>query len=282
MGYYSDSTVAENRARIGGIIVFINGVGTLILLGAISTCNMFLQALILAVWRGSSLTIFLLSEQLESDRKYRKVSYTSIFNHKPFLLYFIPWIMFSLVNTLSLSSMPPNFEKTLMDFLLHVEYLLAGIFAILGGFLSDFFGRKRMTIAGFVLLGLGYALLGIFAENFWSWYIYAIVDGMAWGIFSVIFLLTIWGDLAYSGPSEKYYALGGLPYLLSGFLQIILAPYIAQIVPAYAIFSFAAFFLFLAVVPLMYAPETLPERHIRERELKSYIEKAKKIKEKYV
>jgi hypothetical protein len=31
----------------------------------------------------------------------------------------------------------------------------------------------------------------------------------------------------------------------------------------------------------MYAPETLPEKQIKERELKSYIEKAKKEKEKY-
>jgi len=37
----------------------------------------------------------------------------------------------------------------------------------------------------------------------------------------------------------------------------------------------------LAVIPLMYAPETLPEKKIRERELKGYIDKAKKVKEKY-
>jgi hypothetical protein len=38
--------------------------------------------------------------------------------------------------------------------------------------------------------------------------------------------------------------------------------------------------LFLAVLPLLYAPETLPEKKIRDKELKSYIEKAKKAKEK--
>jgi hypothetical protein len=31
----------------------------------------------------------------------------------------------------------------------------------------------------------------------------------------------------------------------------------------------------------MYAPETLPEKKIKEMELRSYAEKAKKIKEKY-
>jgi hypothetical protein len=32
----------------------------------------------------------------------------------------------------------------------------------------------------------------------------------------------------------------------------------------------------------MYAPETLPEKRIRERELKQYIEKAKRIREKSI
>jgi len=32
---------------------------------------------------------------------------------------------------------------------------------------------------------------------------------------------------------------------------------------------------------LVYAPETLPEKKIRERELKNYVVKAQKIREKY-
>jgi len=49
---------------------------------------------------------------------------------------------------------------------------------------------------------------------------------------------------------------------------------------AYAMLSIASFFLFLAVLPLFYAPETLPEKEIKERELKEYLKKARKIKEK--
>ncbi|MCL6579519.1 MAG: hypothetical protein K6T73_09070, partial [Candidatus Bathyarchaeota archaeon] len=78
----------------------------------------------------------------------------------------------------------------------------------------------------------------------------------------------------------KFYALGGLPFLLANFVSILIRPYASAISPT-AAFSFASFFLFLAVLPLMYAPETLPEKKIKERELKEYVEKAKKIKEKY-
>ena len=41
-------------------------------------------------------------------------------------------------------------------------------------------------------------------------------------------------------------------------------------------FSFAAFFLFAATLPLFYAPETLPEKIMKDHDLKSYIENAKK------
>jgi hypothetical protein len=46
-------------------------------------------------------------------------------------------------------------------------------------------------------------------------------------------------------------------------------------------FSLASFFLFVAVLPLMYAPETLPEKKIKDRELRDYLEKAKRTKDKY-
>jgi hypothetical protein len=42
------------------------------------------------------------------------------------------------------------------------------------------------------------------------------------------------------------------------------------------LFSFIAFFLFIAVLPLVYAPETLPEKTMKDRDLKSYIDKAMK------
>jgi hypothetical protein len=39
--------------------------------------------------------------------------------------------------------------------------------------------------------------------------------------------------------------------------------------------------LFLAVLPLFYAPETLPEKVRKERELKFYVEKAQEVAQKY-
>ncbi len=42
------------------------------------------------------------------------------------------------------------------------------------------------------------------------------------------------------------------------------------------IFSFASFFLFIAVLPLVFAPETMSEQIIKNNDLKNYVNKAKK------
>jgi MFS family permease len=281
MSYFADCTSVENRAKLGGLILLVDGLGAL-LLGIAVVDDIVLQALTLAIWRGTGLIVFLMLNPSQVITERRKgVSFRSILRQRPFILYIVPWIMFSLVNYLSLPVQFDILGTTLVNSLGMIENALYGVFAIVGGFLSDIIGRKRITIFGFVLLGLGYAILGINPENLLSWYFYTFVDGVAWGIFSVIFIITVWGDLSYRASSDKYYALGGLPFFVSNFLRLMIGSYIAETVSAYAIFSLTAFFLFLAVIPLMYAPETLPEKKIKERELKKYVEKAKKIKEKY-
>ena len=105
------------------------------------------------------------------------------------------------------------------------------------------------------------------------------VDGVAWGTFGVIFVIVLWGDFSENMRGSKYYAIGALPYLLSIFLEILIAPYIEILIPSRStIFSFASFFLFLSILPLIYAKETLPEKKIKERELQQYIKKAQEMK----
>jgi len=281
MAYFADCTVVENRARLSGItLLFIMGLGAI--MSNLITENIVISSFIQACWRGIGLIpFFFVNLYKEHVKRKAKVSFESIFKERSFALYIIPWTMFSLVNYLSIPIIIHIHGEYFFYLSVIVENILAGIFAIIGGFLSDIIGRKRIAITGFIILGIGYAILGISPLNLFCWYFYTVVDGIAWGMLYVIFLFTLWGDLAYGKPSEKYYALGSLPYLLSNFLRLTLSLFTADTISVYAIFSFAAFFLFLAVIPLMYAPETLPEKKIRERELRQYIEKAKKIREKH-
>ena len=161
-----------------------------------------------------------------------------------------------------------------------IENVLVAIFAVVAGVLLDRFGRKRIAMVGFILLGIGYSVIGLYPEQMASWFFYTAVDGIAWGIFYVIFVMLIWGDLSQNANSDKFYAIGVLPFFISKYLQLILGNYVTSGILPEALFSFIAFFLFLAVLPLVYAPETLPAKTMKDRELKNYIEKAKKIAQK--
>ncbi len=275
MGYHSASSNVGERAKIGGISFLIIGL-IFAVVSVIAPNNLIIACLILAAIRiVGVITFYLLHEEEGEIQDSQKVTYKQIVSHRSFLLYFIPWIMFSIVNYTTipiqerLFSSDPNFV-----FLYSVvENIIIAISAVTAGFIADRSGRKRLTIIGFILLGIGYATLGLLPISI-SGYFYVFADGTAWGIFAVILLLTVWGDLAQEKSSEKFYLIGALPYLFSNFLRLLFQPALADITET-AIFSFASVFLFLAVLPLFYAPELLPEKVMKDRDLKSYIEKAK-------
>ena len=279
MAEFSDNTAIECRAKLSGVVWF----SVMLLSGLIMNFigeNLIINSLILTFWRTASLAVlFFYETNINMAKNYASI--IEVVKNRSFILYLAPWTMFSLVNYLSVNVGINFFGEDFVSVLTLFSSFLAGVFAVFGGIISDTIGRRRTTILGFVLLGFGYALLGIFPQNTATWYFYALIDGITWGIFYVIFLFTIWGELAGHKSSENYYALGSLPHLLSTYLRLIIGSIIAENVSFYAIFSLTAFFLFLAVIPLMFAPETLPERVIRERELRSYIERAKRVRERF-
>jgi ABC-type transport system involved in cytochrome bd biosynthesis fused ATPase/permease subunit len=101
-------------------------------------------------------------------------------------------------------------------------------------------------------------------------------DGAAWGILYVTFIFVVWGDLSEGNNREKYYLLGGMPFLFSGLIEILVQPF-AGTIPITAAFTLASFFLFIAILPLLYASESLSEKTMKDRELKTYLEKAQKF-----
>ncbi len=279
MGYFAKTTASQNRAKLGGIVFLLFGLGYG-LSSIIGSHETFLLAAYLGVWQIvgliSILSIKFVEEHLEQKER---VSYRSIISNKTFLLYVTPWLMFSLINELT-TELNTNyfksgaFPKSLGQNFLLIEIVLAGASAIICGFLADKKGRKRVALVGFVLLGVGYASLGLFSGNYFAAWFYVCVDGLAWGVFSMLFLVTIWGDLAQEKSSEKYYFLGVLPYLFSRLAGGLTGAYISAHVQELTVFSFAAFFLFIAVLPLGYAPETLPDRILKNLDLNSYVNKA--------
>jgi len=281
LAYFADVVSIEIRGSCAGITWCIVGVFTLILALLVSSLDFSLSFMALAIWRGLGVLFFFLGAKMAGkvQEAQNPVAYRSILRKRDVMLYLIPWITFSLVNFTETPMFETLFGSSyfLVNF---VEFALIGCSALVGGILADVVGRKRVIITGFVMLGIGYAVLSFSSGILFSRYLYVLCDGIAGGMFFPLFLAALWGDLAQNSRKEKYYVVGGLPFLLASFLEVIIKPYVEFMGLASA-FSLASFFLFIAVLPLIYAPETLPEKRIREIELKAYLEDAIKAKEKY-
>lgn len=276
---FAEFTDIENRGRSAGIIFLAINVSAPIFAVLVETFDLTTISIISAAWRGFALVLFFHLRTPTRNMETRKpFSFSSIFQHKAFVLYFIAWLLFCSVD---------NFEKLILggfleaDFyssMLLVEAVIGSVFGLVGGWLCDLVGRKRVVIYGFVALGLAYAVISIAPVTIF-WYLYFVVDGVSLGMLWVAFFFVLWGDLSQQGGREKYYAIGSIPYFLTPIIRVIIAPFV--MFPANLAFSLASFFLFVAVLPLMYAPETLPEKKIELRRLRKYAEKAKEVREKH-
>jgi len=285
MEYLTKATVIENRGRVGALAYFATFAGIFVSGMVLGPLDYRTQLGVLGILKFAGLIVFLLLNPSERPARKKTLSYLTIVRERSFLLYFSAWIMFALVNYLSIpilsNQVDAVFGKDFANSSATIEAMITAVFALVGGVLCDTVGRKLVAVSGFIMLGLGYATLGLFPLSFLGWAFYTAVDGAAWGMLGVVFFMTLWGDLAHENSSKKYYALGSLPLLLSSLLQEVVAPDLAASVSFTNVFSLASLFLFLAILPLLYAPETLPEKTMKARELRQYVERAKKVKGNY-
>ena len=281
LSYFAESVAIENRGKVGGIILFVTIFSAPFVLAAMAMLDLTSSAVFLAVWRAWSLPLlFLTSEKgvLPELSAKRAPSLSSVFHNRTFSLYFIAWLMFALVDSFEAEIIKLQIGE-FQFFIGIVEPAIAGISALIGGVISDWVGRKRVLIFGFVSLGIAYATIGFLSKTVpISWFFYFIIDGIALGLLWVIFTMVLWGEVVRYG-TEKYYAVGEAPFFLTQILSLLFAPY-AVLIPEYGTFSLAAFFLFIAVIPLLYARETLPEKKIQQRQLKIYTKEAIELKQK--
>jgi len=280
---FGDFTNVENRGRTAGIVFLAINVSAPIFAVLVKTFDLTTVSIISAIWRGLALImLFPLKTPKKAVGIAKTFSFSSIFQDRAFILYFVAWMLFCFIDNFEklILGNPAVLEADFYSSMLLIEAIIGSIFGLVGGWLCDFIGRKRVVIYGFVTLGLAYAIISIAPAKI-SQYLYFVMDGISLGMLWATFFFVLWADLSQLGNREKYYAIGSAPYFLAILTRVILGPFLAPFIafPAYA-FSLASFFLFLAVLPLMYAPETLPEKKIELRRLKKYVEEARKVKEK--
>ncbi len=284
LAFFTKTTKVENRGRVGGIIFLIANLSAPILAVLFGGLSLMAQSVICAVWRGTGLSVYFLKPKNYDSLKVAKTSFISVLNNRSFLLYFVAWLMFSLVDRFEVAIIEHFLtisNPELLEVMYLIEPVIATFFILIAGFMCDWIGRKKIVLSGFVALGVAYATIGFFPPSDLSWYLYFIIDGMAWGIFYLTFVLILWGDLSQSGSREQYYALGSIPYFISYVIPRLVTDSFVEGIELYAAFSLASFFIFAAVMPLVFAPETLPEKKMELRRLRSFAEDAKKAREKY-
>jgi MFS family permease len=266
LSYFVDVTQVENRGRISGIMLFSANMAAPILAIAFSGLDLTTSLWVFAGWRLLGLIVLFLQPAERNSSPERKLgdSFSGIFKDKTFGFYLLAWIMFCLVDSIGgpivIDSLGDVSESMAI-----ISPIIAGITTLTAGIMADWIGRKRIVLYGFVSLGIAYAIIGITA-----------------GLLFVIFLLILWGDMSQSGFREMYYAIGVSPLFLTQIIGVAYYEHLINIQEnSNVLFSLAAFFLFLAVLPLLYAPETLPEKKIELRRLRKFVDNAKKEKEKY-
>jgi len=288
LAYFGDNVVMKKRGSKAGLAFLATNLVAASFVLFLQTVNSGLAttALIAAVWRGLGLTIFLGVKHEEKEAKLAQkstVSLLSVFRNRSFMLYFAAWLFFCLIDRSEKPILLAFFGTDIYNSQFLIGPIIGSVSALVGGTLADSVGRKRLTMFGFIILGLAYAVIGIVPPSLYSWYFYVIMDAIGAGILWVNFILVLWGDLALHDAKEKYYLVGSMPFFITDIVRFLMPVVLTieeRIRLAYAMLSIASFFLFLAVLPLFYAPETLPEKEIKERELKEYLKKARKIKEK--
>ncbi len=278
--FLADSTESEERGRVSGLIILITFILTFMGIAIIPLLGTGIIGIVaFCVLLRCSGFIPLIFDKCE--RKLPKIdSWRSVIKNNNFALYLFPWILFNLAaglldwSSASLSKSPDI--ETARNLGVEIGYVFTAFSGVIAGLLADRFGRKQPIVIALVLIGISFALLG-FAQIPQTILIYYSVYGIAWGFLFAIYL-TVPGDVSSTLSKEKFYALGTIVPLtiftssssILNFLEIqgistgLLSPILSAII-------------FLSIIPVLRANETLPSSKINARKIKEHLNKVGKL-----
>lgn len=275
LAFIAESTAVEERARVAGTMILVTLLTLSVVIGADSVFGFSLLEIvgICVALRATGFLALLLDS---CDREIgKKRSWRRIFSYRLFAFYLFPWLMFNIANgllTVIRLGLPLTDEYAATYALGSVlPYGVGGIFAFISGILADRLGRKVPIIIGLVLLGASYTFLGLSTSAF-SWLVHLAVSGVAWGFIMVAYL-AVPGDLAFKGSKERFYAVGTIfPFIMyMGFSGATV--FFGVGAPTTILSTILSIILFVSVIPVLFASETLPENKMRARQLREYLSK---------
>jgi len=276
-----DNTPIEERCRLLGFIVFIS---IIVFLVSFIVSTLFLFTLnqffvLIIILQLSGLLSLNYMDLLNFYKPTKSHHFFETVSSKKFLLYFIPWLMFSFSNSAAILVVSATtHSEIILAFTQIVKFLTSSIFLIISGILADKYGRKLPLLIGFVMLGLTFALYP-FLQNPIIYIFATMISGIAWSSILVSYLFVILGDLSPEGSRDKYYSLGVITSMFFEFFAIFIIGYYEYYIPTGIGSSILSVSLFLSVIPLLYAPETLPQEKMENRKINDYLNRVMKILE---
>ena len=282
--YFTDSTIPEERGRVSGFIilsVFISLVISEMINNHLGDTN---SIGILSITICLRLTGFLpfLFDSIE-NKVHKPKPWSEIFKHRDYAIYVLAFILFNICSGLvsfiwhlmpdlidSSDYIAANQSSTI------VRYVGIVIISVVTGFLADRVGRKKPVIIGVVILGIAYALVGLNLTPD-TYFLQMVFSGLAWGILIVLYIV-IPGDLAFVGSEEKFYILG---VIIPSFVLYTgingAGRFFILDVPLDIFSTFLSAILFVSVIPILYAKETLSESKIKMARIKDHIKKVHEL-----
>ena len=277
--FFWDLTVAEERGRVAGLIGFILLPVLPLVIALLRNLGFVRTAVLCIVLSLGTLAIKLFNPEKTSVLTTKKDLNVYDPSRRTILLYLIPWMIFSLVNiTLHrtiLFRVSQYFSPFSMMFLMHLEVVGAGFGALIGGVISDFFGRRQSLAFGLTLYGISSAISGL-SKSYEMFYLVFIGTGLTWGILLTLYSFVIWGDLATKERCAHRYSIGLAMFFSATGAGTLLSPQTFQISLMVASIA-SCLLIFLSNIPLILAPELLPSDFREEIRLKLYLSLVKKI-----
>jgi hypothetical protein len=128
-------------------------------------------------------------------------------------------------------------------------------------------------VSGVALYGVSMALRG-FTNNVGALFFGFIGEGLTWGIFLVLYLFTIWGDLSNTKNIMKTYTIGLVAFYAAAGIGVLNLFSEFSLVDSTLI---SCILIFSAIIPIVLAPELLTSDLQEKRRLKKYMDRVRKV-----
>jgi MFS family permease len=278
LAFIADSTSVEDRARTSGIIVLVTLMLVVFSFGVASFLNYGAEFFILlAAIRGLSLFTFILGD-CERPKTEKIRTWANVLTSKDFFLYLFPWLMFSFTGSLMnlvFQGLPDAIYGSAWTIGLELHFLLWAVFGLLSGIMADRIGRKQPIVIGLVLLGVSFAIFGLYTSPE-TVIIYQAFSGVAWGFLFTVYI-SVLGDLAFYGSKEKFFALGAIMPLILTLGFSTLTGLFNVSISGGVLSPILSIILFLSILPVLRASETLPRKKLEAKKMKEHLEKISKL-----